>query len=216
MGDLGGCYLSLQDELKVVTDFSIPVFNDAAAKLLIDAGVSRMAVSPELNRKQLSDLAFNSTGLVEYIVHGAVPLVISEHCVLGAAAGKKGQCNSCREATCYLKDRRGYLFPLAWDERCRMTIYNARDLCLIEYLAEIIEAGYYNLRLELRPFAAPLVRKITSTYHKACDAVVVGNWDRGAARVAWEGLGELSRAGLTRGHYLRGVLQVDDRGEKER
>jgi len=41
------------------------------------------------------------------------------------------------QGECFLKDRRGYLFPVVSDESCRMTIYNSRELCLIEYLAEI-------------------------------------------------------------------------------
>lgn len=214
-GDMGGCFLSLQEDLRVATDFSVPVFNDAAAYMLLEAGVSRMTLSPELNRKQLQHLNFKGTGLLELIVHGALPLVISEHCVLGAAAGGKDKCGALCRKTAYLKDRLGYLFPLVSDESCRMTIYNSRELCLIEHLAEIIGAGYDILRLELRPSPAEHVRKVTSIYRRACDAVQDGDWGPGGARSVWEELSEQSLSGLTRGHYLRGVLQVDEEGEEE-
>lgn len=111
-GDLGGCYLSLQDDLDVVTDFSVPVFNDSAVNTLLEVGVSRLTVSPELNRQQLEKLYFKNKGVLELIVHGALPLMISEHCVLGVAGGGKGKCGAGCSRTHFLKDRRGYLFPL--------------------------------------------------------------------------------------------------------
>lgn len=205
-GDLGGCYLSLQDDLQVVTDFSVPVFNDPAVNTLLQAGVSRLTVSPELNREQLQNLTFKSKGILDFIVHGALPLMISEHCVLGAAGGEKGKCSGRCNRTHFLKDRRGYLFPIVSDESCRMTLYNSRELCLIEYLDQIIGTGYDILRLELRPYSADHVRRITGIYRRACDAVQEGHWGSGKMRDIWEELSGQSLAGLTRGHYLRGVL----------
>lgn len=214
-GDLGGCYYALQDNLKVVADFSLHVFNDSAADLLLQAGVSRLTLSPELNRRQLKGFAFKGSGSLELIIHGALPLVISEHCIPGALAGGKGKCSFPCKRSCFLKDRRGYLFPVVSDESCRMTIYNSRELCLIEYLAEITTEGYDILRLELRPYPAEHVLKVTSLYRRALTAAAHGEWDRRKAKTAWEELAELSQSGLTRGHYLRGVLQDDSRGEEE-
>ena len=214
-GDLGGCYYALQDNLRVVADFSLPVFNDPAADLLLKAGVSRMTLSPELNRRQLKGFAFKGSGSLEMVIHGALPLVISEHCIPGAMAGGKGKCAFPCKQSCFLKDRRGYFFPVVSDESCRMTIYNSRELCLIEHLAEIITDGYDILRLELRPYPAEHVYLVTSLYRRALTAAACGEWDHRKARSAWDELAEVSQFGLTRGHYLRGVLQDDSRGEEE-
>jgi len=214
-GDLGGCYYALQDDLRVVTDFSLHVFNDPAVDLMLKAGVSRMTLSPELNRRQLKGFAFKGSGSLELIIHGALPLVVSEHCIPGAMAGGKGKCLFPCRRSCFIKDRRGYLFPVVSDENCRMTIYNSRELCLIEYLAEITAQGYDILRLELRPYPAEHVFKVTSLYRRALNAAAGGVWDHRKARSAWEELAEESQFGLTRGHYLRGVLQDDSRGEEE-
>jgi putative protease len=96
-----------------------------------------------------------------------------------------------------------------------MTIYNSRELCLIEHLAEIITDGYDILRLELRPYPAEHVYLVTSLYRRALTAAACGEWDHRKARSAWDELAEVSQFGLTRGHYLRGVLQDDSRGEEE-
>ncbi|MGB9792945.1 MAG: DUF3656 domain-containing U32 family peptidase, partial [Thermacetogeniaceae bacterium] len=220
VGDLGGLYLALQTGLSVVTDFSIPVFNDQAAAMLLDKGATRFTLSPELNREQLHNLAFRNTGLLELIVHGTLPLMISEHCVPGAVAAFSskisGKClQPCRKHAFFLKDRLGYLFPLVQDEKCRMTLYNARELCLIEFLDEILERGYNNLRLELRYSEAEGVKRIISFYKLGCDMWLAGDWDKETGKRFWEELAKISPQGLTRGHYLRGVLQIEEsRGEE--
>lgn len=214
VGDLGGCELALERGLRIVTDFSLPVFNDVALNTLLRAGVSRVTLSPELNRQQLQCLAYRGTEFLELPVHGAIPLMISEHCVTGAVAEEKEKCHrACQAGASYLKDRLGYLFPVHQNERCRMTVYNSRETCLIEHLAEIISAGYDFLRLELRFSKANTVREITAIYRQTVDAIASGFWDQGEASRAWEKLAAISPLGLTRGHYLRGVLQVEEEGE---
>lgn len=221
VGDLGGLYLAMQSGLRIITDFSVPVFNDPAVMTLLDRGVRRVTLSPELNREQLHNLAFRGTGFLELLVHGTLPLMISEHCVTGAVAafshpeGDDVCPHLCQKASCFLKDRRGYLFPLVQDEKCRMTLYNARELCLIEFLDEILAAGYSNFRLELRYFEAALVKRITAIYRRACDLWAAGRWDKKAGKKAWEELSEISLQGLTRGHYLRGVLQEEESRVRE-
>lgn len=214
VGDLGGFYLASKRGLRVVTDFSMPVFNDPAIYTLLKSGVSRITLSPELNRYQLQRLAYRGTGHLELLVHGAIPLMISEHCVTGAVAGETGSCRKvCQKDICHLKDRLNYLFPVHQNERCRMTVYNSRETCLIEHIAEIISTGYDNLRLELRFSQASAVREITAIYRRTVDAVASGSWNQGEAYKAWEELVDLSPLGLTRGHYLRGVIQVGEEGE---
>jgi putative protease len=107
-----------------------------------------------------------------------------------------------------LVDRQEYRFPLQLDEHCRMTLYNARELCLIEHLGDIIQDGYGSLRLDLRSCEAKMVREITRVYAQALKAIVAGAWSGNTARQSWERLDQLSAQGLTRGHYLRGVLGI--------
>lgn len=212
-GDLGGLFLALRKSFPVVTDFSIPVFNDAAVLLLLELGGMRFTLSPELNREQLQNFVFRETKLLELLVHGTIPVMISEHCVAGAVTSRGNGCpRVCQKTPCYLKDRRGYLFPLIMDENCRMTLYNARELCLIEHLDEILRGGCGAIRLELRFYRAELVREITAIYREACDLIQTGRWEKEWGRKAWDRLARLAPLGLTRGHYFRGVLGEDEGG----
>lgn len=207
-GDLGGLELALQSGLETVTDLSVPVFNDLAIQLLLQRGAARMTLSPELNREQLRDLRFRGAPCLEMVVHGTLPLMVSEHCLVGAVTGTGDRCpQTCRRTPCFLEDRQGYRFPLQLDEHCRMTLYNARELCLIEHLGDIIQDGYSSLRLDLRSHEAKAVREITGIYGHALRDLLAGAWNGNAARQAWGRLDRLSIRGMTRGHYLRGVIE---------
>ena len=215
-GDLGGLELALQSGLETVTDLSIPVFNDLAIQLLLRQGAARLTLSPELNREQLRNLRYRGAPCLEMVVHGTLPLMVSEHCPVGAVTQvprpegtRRGDCcpGNCSRTPCFLEDRQGYRFPLQLDEHCRMTLYNARELCLIEHLGDIIQDGYGSLRLDLRSREANAVREITRVYGQALKDLRAGAWNGSAARQAWERLDRLSLQGLTRGHYLRGVIE---------
>ena len=93
-GDLGGLALALQSGLETVTDLSIPVFNDLAIQLLLRQGAARLTLSPELNREQLRNLCFRGAPCLELVVHGTLPLMVSEHCPVGAATqpGTRPEC----------------------------------------------------------------------------------------------------------------------------
>ncbi len=212
-GDLGGLDLAIKSGLETATDLSIPVFNDLAVQLLLRQGAQRLTLSTELNGEQLRRFSYRGASCLELVVHGTLPLMISEHCPLGTATDKGDRCPSlCRSSDCQLKDRQGYLFPLQLDEHCRMTLYNARELCLIEHLDDIIQDGYGVLRLELRSHQAGEVLEITGVYRWALDLLSTGDWNKSMGKQAWERLNRLSPQGLTRGHYLRGVLAGPERG----
>jgi putative protease len=216
-GDLGGLELALQSGLETVTDFSVPVFNDLAIQLLLQRGAARLTLSTELNREQLRNLRFRGAPCLEMVVHGALPLMVSEHCPVGAVTGVPSEhgdhCpETCRRTACFLEDRQGYRFPLQFDEHCRMTLYNARELCLIEHLGDIIQDGYGSLRLDLRSHEAKAVREITRIYGQALKDLLTGAWSGSAAMQAWAQLEPLSSSGLTRGHYLRGVMEKHEVG----
>jgi hypothetical protein len=51
------------------------------------------------------------------------------------------------------------------------------------------------------------VREITRVYGNALKDLLAGAWNGSAAKQAWERLDRLSLQGLTRGHYLRGVIE---------
>ncbi|MCL2816863.1 MAG: U32 family peptidase [Clostridiales bacterium] len=185
----------------VYGDTSLNVFNNAAAEVLARAGLSRVLLSPELSLAELS--AFASADIEkEVLAHGAAPLMVSEHCLLGALKGGQGRgsvCSApCRENGRYfLRDEKGFEFPCRFDASCRAHIFNSRELCLIADLPRFAEAGINSVRLDLRLHAPEQIREITAIYVRTL---------RGAdAAKAENALAAMSASGFTKGHYYRGV-----------
>ena len=115
MSDLG---------LEVRGDFGLNVFNSRALLFLKQQGLSTATVSFELRHEQIRDLKKYLP--CEAIVYGALPLMVTENCVIANNAG-------CRcEKENYLTDRTGARFPLLPVYGHRNEIENSKILFLAD------------------------------------------------------------------------------------
>ncbi len=193
----------------VYADFSLNVFNHRTALFLKKAGVSRVTLSPELTLHQIRKLVPLLPVPAEVIIHGAMPLMVSEHCIPGALLGDgrpHGDCRGpCRDRHYGLRDRKGVVFPLEMDRACRMHIFNSRDLCMLEHTGDLVGAGPAALRIEARREGAGYVRDVVRAYRRVMASLpeaLAGDELAGLKK----SLAGYSPAGFTRGHYYRGVL----------
>jgi putative protease len=191
----------------IYADFSLNVFNHESANYLAGAGVSQVTLSPELTMEQLRMLVPALSVPAEVIIHGALPLMVSEYCAVGSllGGGKPGSCpGPCREQCYGLKDRKGIVFPVEMDQFCRMHIFNSRDLCLMEDIGVIIGTGAAALRIEARREGHDYVRDAVRVYRKVLEKA--GRMSGGELSALKEILAGLSPQGFTKGHYYRGVI----------
>ncbi len=189
-----------------MADFPLNIFNRAAASFLAGAGISRVALSPELTLEQISRLIPFLPVPAEVIVHGALPLMVSEYCAAGSllGSGPPGCSSPCRGLSCGLKDRKGVVFPVEFDQFCRMHIFNSRDLCLIEDTGALAGAGAAVLRVEARRERAGYIRDVVRVYRTALDKFPTGN---AADFTELKNiLAKNSPQGFTKGHFYRGVI----------
>jgi len=146
---------------------------------------------------------------MEIIVHGSLPLMISAHCVPGARLGKGKNGKKCTGPCCKesfgLKDRLGLIFPAGMDNRCRFYLYNSKDICMIDHLDKIARLGIGRIRVEARNRLAGYISKITELYKKVLAALGTAD-EKDMMAEALEKAEELAPAGITRGHYFRGVV----------
>ncbi|OPZ73026.1 MAG: Peptidase family U32 [Firmicutes bacterium ADurb.Bin456] len=193
----------------VFGDFYLNVFNPETARFLREAGVGRVALSPELTLEQIKRMANLLPLPAEVIVHGALPLMVSEYCVMGSLLGENGRREGCPapclDTGCSLKDRKGVVFPVEMDQNCRMHIFNSRDLCFIDDIQELARAGIPVLRIEARREGAGYVRDVTRAYRAALTQRP-GEGREESLTVLKENLIRYSPAGFTKGHFYRGVL----------
>ena len=116
-------------------DASFNIFNSYTCKALKDIfDVKGVNFSYELNLEEIKKIDTNLE--VEVTVYGRLPLMISEHCVIGSEMAGNKNCNFCEKAQFYLEDRMGEKFPIITDRKsCRMQILNSKVL----YAGEIIK-----------------------------------------------------------------------------
>lgn len=206
-----GLLLALREltNLPLVIDFAFNVFNRQSVAFWAEEGISRVTLSPELTGEQIKILAGSTPVDTEVVVHGALPLMISRYCAVGSLLGGKGESNKCsvpcKNASFGLLDRKGVIFPVETDENCMMHIFNSRELCLLETLPYLAQAGPSVLRIEARREDAAYVAGTTQAYRQVLDNLKT---KQNKLPDLTAMVHELTQGGpgYTRGHYYRGVL----------
>ena len=181
---------------------SLNIYNSYSMDFFKEKGLCRIALSPEFTIKQLEELKDIDIEK-ELTVQGAMSLMVSEHCPLGALKGGRTRgitcAGPCRKdgKEYFLRDRMDYRFPLRFDDHCRMHLFNSRELCLIEDLDRISSAGIGKILLDLRLYDVKKAVAVTDIYQR----VIRNQLSKEAA------LKELDIYidGYTKGHLYRGV-----------
>jgi putative protease len=169
----------------IILDYPLNVFNKLSIDFLMGFS-ERVTLSPELTLKEIEELAMHDP--VECIIHGFFPLMVSEHDLVGGLFSDK------RPEEIFLKDEKGYEFPVKSDMHNRTYIMNSRELCMLDYVPDILKAGVSCLRIEARTYDPKMTGKITSDYREAIDDAVSGKKSEKHCSGAY-----------TNGHYFRGV-----------
>ena len=111
---------------------------------------------------------------IETFVHGAMCISYSGRCLLSSfMAGRdanKGACtHPCRWKYAVMEENRpGQYMPIEENERGTY-IFNSKDLCMIEHIPELIDAGIDSFKIEGRMKTALYVATVARTYRMAID-----------------------------------------------
>lgn len=190
--------------LPLMGDFPLNVFNSVAATFYAMRGLGGITLSPELNFSQIEQLTARVDIKIECLIHGRLPLMISEHCIIGSRLGGHSckNCNLvCTREKYWLSDRKGERFPLYTDQFGRMHILNAKELSMLPYVAQFAKAGVNSIRIEAKAEETGRLVRIVQLYRRLLD----GN-SKTVEELA-EQIASIEREHITRGHYFRGVLK---------
>lgn len=121
----------------------LPITNKLALRKAASLGAQRVWLSPELNLAQIADLAKDSPVELGLTVVGRQELMTTEHCMLMSQGPCAQNCASCarRKSPHFLKDRKGYDFPVVTDQLGRSHLYNSVQLDVVHALPDILQAG---------------------------------------------------------------------------
>ncbi len=195
----------------LIADYTLNIFNDYTIKLFQDSfSVARVTLSPELTLEQIKKIMYIGHVGTECLIHGRLPLMITEHCAVGNALGRKSDEHECRrpcEKKPYgLLDRMKMVFPLEMDESCRMRVYNAKTLNVVERLPQILKTGVDVLRIEAKRESPYWVKSVVATYSREIKRVKKMGPEYILLEESNKILNELAPEGCTGGHYFRGVV----------
>jgi len=139
-------------------------------------GAARVVSARELSMEELAELRANIPAdmEIETFVHGAMCIAYSGRCLLsnyftGRDANMGACTHSCRWRYHVVEETRpGVYLPIEETERGTF-IFNSKDLCMIEYIPELVKAGVNSFKVEGRMKTALYVATVTSTYRRAID-----------------------------------------------
>lgn len=183
------------------------ITNVEAVRFWRDQGVKRIVLARELNLQEVAEIA----GLVpevelELFIHGAMCVAYSGRCFLSemrtGRSSNHGECTQpCRwEHLLVEKTRPNDPFILEEDGRYSYLL-SSKDLCMIEYLSEVWQAGVTALKVEGRMKSAYYVAVVTRVYRQAIRELLKSP-ENYQCRPEWLAeLGKISNRGYTTGFY---------------
>ena len=179
--------------------------NIEAVRFWHDQGVRRIILARELNLKEAGEIAKAVPEMeLEIFIHGAMCMAYSGRCYLSAFRNRR----SANEGDCSQPCRWEYLLqestrpndPLILEEDEHYSyLLSSKDLCLIEYLPEVLASGVTGLKVEGRMKSTYYVAVVTRTYRQALDALFRQK-EKYKCRQEWiDELTKISNRGYTTG-----------------
>ncbi len=149
--------------------------NYQTAKFWKSLGATRVVMAREMSFKEIKALSDNVEDIeIEAFVHGAMCMAYSGRCLLSNyftnRDANRGACaQSCRWKYKIVEETRpGEYYPIEEDERGTY-IFNSKDLCMIQYIPELIESGVYSFKIEGRVKTSYYVGSVIKAYREAID-----------------------------------------------
>ncbi|WP_457576307.1 U32 family peptidase C-terminal domain-containing protein [Desulfomarina sp.] len=197
------------------------VTNHVSASFWFDRGAVRLNLARELSLHEIETIRREVEGELEIFVHGAICISYSGRCMLsnymtGRDANRGNCAHPCRYSYSLVEEKRpGELFPVEEDDRGTY-IFNAKDLCLLERLPQLVSTGVDSLKIEGRMKSIFYVGGTVRIYRAALDylaALPAEAWDR-PDKIVFpdEFMVEITRIGTrgTSGNFIFGKPGADE------
>lgn len=145
-------------------------------KFWYEQGAKRVVSARELSLEEIKEIRANIPDdmEIESFIHGAMCISYSGRCLLsnyftGRDANQGACTHPCRWKYAVVEEQRpGEYLPVYENERGTY-IFNSKDLCMIEHIPDIVDAGIDSLKIEGRMKTALYVATVARTYRKAID-----------------------------------------------
>ena len=163
------------------------VTNSYTLKTLKKLGAKRAILSRELSLAEVTEITRKSPIETEIFVHGAICMAISGRCFLSYGLyGRSANCGDCLQpcrknwTLTYeegednvinfsdVEDER-FIITGSDDESYRTNFFSPKDMCMIEYIPELMESGVASFKIEGRARSPDYGAMVTGIYRQAID-----------------------------------------------
>lgn len=140
-----------------------------------EQGATRVVVAREVSIADIKTMKEAADIEIEAFVHGAMCISYSGRCLLSnyftTRDANRGQCTqACRWKYSLVEENRpGEYYPIEEDQHGTY-IFNSKDLCLLKYIPDLVEAGVDSLKIEGRMKSVHYVATVTKVYREAVDS----------------------------------------------
>ena len=157
------------------------IANYACAQAWFDLGAQRVVLARELGMEEIREIRRRVDPALELetFCHGAMCVSYSGRCLLSnymtGRDSNRGACaQPCRYQYALMEEKRpGEYFPVFEDEKGTY-IMNSRDMCMIDHLDDLMDAGVDCLKIEGRAKSAYYAAIVTGAYRHVLDDVAAG------------------------------------------
>lgn len=209
--DLGFARIAkeLLPDISIHGSTQMTIYNSDGVEVLKNIGFERVVLARELSLDEIKEITDNTTTEIEVFVHGALCISYSGQClmssIIGGRSGNRGKCaQPCRlpfelvdktSGKNVSRDRGAYLL-------------SPKDLCSVQILNKLKEAGVKSLKIEGRMKGPEYVAIVTRTYRKYLDDYMNNNKSsaNGKYTVDDRDIKELAQV-FNRGGFSKGYLE---------
>jgi putative protease len=149
--------------------------NWATVEFWKNHGAQRVVLARELSFTEIREIKDHEDIELEAFVHGAMCMSYSGRCLISSyltgRSANLGECaQPCRWKYALVEETRpGQYFPIEEDEQGSY-VFNSMDLCMIEHIPAMLDAGIESLKIEGRMKSVHYVATVVGAYRKAIDS----------------------------------------------
>ncbi len=193
---------AIEYDLPFCVSTQASVSNSGAVKMYRRLGAKRVVLAREVTLEKIKEIKASTDMEIEAFVHGAMCVAISGRCFLSHEvfdkSANRGEClQPCRYEYEITATQGGKTFILGEDY-----VMSPEDLCTIEFIDQLIEAGIDSFKIEGRKRAPEYIAKVVSTYRKAIDLYFEGKLTEEVKTEMWNELRKVYNRGFSPGFYF--------------
>ncbi|MFA7228004.1 MAG: peptidase U32 family protein [Melioribacteraceae bacterium] len=176
--------------------------NSASVKFYESLGASRIVLARECTLDKIKEIKSRSAIEIETFVHGAMCIAVSGRCFMSheifGKSANRGECiQPCRREYKIIDGDEKFELELGDDY-----VMSPKDLCSIEFLDKLIEAGIDALKIEGRKRSPEYIATVVSVYRQGIDLYFEDKFDETKKAEAVEKLKKVYNRGFSPGFYF--------------